>query len=782
MAGVSAADDLNHTIDDMSTVSLSGQDIQRIADDGTFTALQEKINNATDGSTIILEKNYAYDDGFSNDGIYINKSLTIDGNGYTIDGKNNARIMDIYSSFEFGKYANVTLKNINFINGNSPIGGAIDIVFSNLTIKNCTFTNNIANSGGAICSYFYSKVLIDNSTFFNNTAKSDGAAIFFDYDLEGISEITISNSVFNNNIAPEYFGIYLEADDKYNMGVVYLSSTDGLADHQMDYGSDWYQCPSITFINVSYNEFKNQSFKFKEKDLNYNIDNKTIRFEVYGDDVLLINTTNVTNNGKARIDYGNLSLGYYLLKVYYKNLTDSSTIKIRRDSNFIMSVGDIRLGEDLIVNFDISPEIEGYGEVMGLAQIWDFDTYQHKQYYDLPLFDFDFNFKDKNFTRQFPYEGDFVVSLNFAGDDNFGSKEISQAFNVYPADYNMTGNKIIVKVDDFEKTFGDNKRLYVDLMDINLNPLKNKEILIKINGVTYTRTTDDKGQASIAINLGGGQYWAIVSYEGDENYLPGANVSLITVYSTIYHEDMGDMYCGDLYNSFEVGFLDSNGVELESGQATFNINGVFYKRDIGYDSHARLNINLPHGEYIITVTNPVNGERKSYLIKIYPKIIDNHDLVKYYRNDSQYVVKLDGYGDLANQKVTFNINGVFYERYSNESGHVKLNINLQQGDYIITAEYNGCRISNNIKVLPVLNASDLKMSYLDGSNFEVGLVDGQGKSLANTNVTFNINGVFYNRTSDSEGIARLNINLMKGEYIITSSYNGSNIANKITIV
>ena len=42
-------------------------------------------------------------------------------------------------------------------------------------------------------------------------------------------------------------------------------------------------------------------------------------------------------------------------------------------------------------------------------------------------------------------------------------------------------------------------------------------------------------------------------------------------------------------------------------------------------------------------------------------------------------------------------------------------------------------------------------------------------------------GVFYERTTDASGIARLNINLMPGEYIITSSYNGSNIANRITL-
>ena len=48
-------------------------------------------------------------------------------------------------------------------------------------------------------------------------------------------------------------------------------------------------------------------------------------------------------------------------------------------------------------------------------------------------------------------------------------------------------------------------------------------------------------------------------------------------------------------------------------------------------------------------------------------------------------------------------------------------------------------------------------------------------------ISFNINGVMYNRITDSEGHAKLNINLPAGEYIITSSYNGCNIANNITV-
>ncbi len=96
--------------------------------------------------------------------------------------------------------------------------------------------------------------------------------------------------------------------------------------------------------------------------------------------------------------------------------------------------------------------------------------------------------------------------------------------------------------------------------------------------------------------------------------------------------------------------------------------------------------------------------------------------------------------------------------------------------------YEGLSIGNKVKVLPTLQTEDLSMKYNDGSTFQAKTLDGQGNPLPNQNLTFNIHGVFYHETTDSNGVAKLNINLMKGEYIITSYWEDYEIGNKIEVL
>ena len=365
---------------------------------------------------------------------------------------------------------------------------------------------------------------------------------------------------------------------------------------------------------------------------------------------------------------------------------------------------------------------------------------------------------------------DYNATVSYPGDDKYTGFDV-----VYPL--SIEGD-FIITAEDLTKYFHGPERFVVNLTDSKGNPIANANVGIYINGENYTRATDDKGQATMAINLNAGEYPTVVTYNGT------SVDATVTVLPTVNGTDITKMFRNE--TQYYATFLDSHGNYLIEGTTVrFNINGVMYDRKVSGDKGlAKLNINLNAGEYVITAINPITGDKTANNITVLSRLIENADLVKYFRNASQYTVKVigdDGKAVGAGENVTFNINGVFYTRQTDTNGIAKLNINLQPGDYIITAEYKGCLVSNNIKVLPILNATDITMKYRDGTQFKATLVDGHGKPYVGQNLTFNINGVFYNRPTDSTGTAKLNINLMPGEYIITSSYNGSSIANKITI-
>ncbi len=214
----------------------------------------------------------------------------------------------------------------------------------------------------------------------------------------------------------------------------------------------------------------------------------------------------------------------------------------------------------------------------------------------------------------------------------------------------------------------------------------------------------------------------------------------------------------------------------------FELNGNNYTRTSKNNGIATMNINLRPGEYEI-ITHYKNASAKNSITVLSTLI--GQDLVKYYKNASQFYVSLvDGQGNpVKNTTITMNINGVFYNRTTNENGTAKLNINLPEGTYILTAmdPITNLTMAYIIKVLPTLTGNNITMKYLDGTVFTVKLVDGTGKELSGATITFNINGVFYNRITNASGIAKLNIRLPSGVYIITSQYESAVISNKVTI-
>ena len=360
---------------------------------------------------------------------------------------------------------------------------------------------------------------------------------------------------------------------------------------------------------------------------------------------------------------------------------------------------------------------------------------------------------------------EFIVT--YYGDNKYDKATANGTITVNKKTFTLTADNLV-------KYYKGPESLTAKLVDSKGNPIANADVTFNINGKDYIRKTNNEGIASMAINLGAGTYNVAVKYnESSVN-------ATVTVKSTIMADNLVKMYQNA--TRFYAKFLDSTGKALTNSEVKFNINGVFYTKTTDKDGMTDLGIMLRPGNYILTAYNLANGEEKGVNITVKSLIVQS-DLTKYYLNASKFQATIyNKDGSLAvNKEVTFNINGVFYHKKTDENGVASLGIALRPGNYTITTMYDGLDIGNKVTVLPTLVTKDLSMKYLDGSNFTALTLDGQGKPLANQNVSFNVNGVFYHKVTNKDGIARLGIRLMSGEYIITSYWNDFQTGNTIKI-
>lgn len=155
-------------------------------------------------------------------------------------------------------------------------------------------------------------------------------------------------------------------------------------------------------------------------------------------------------------------------------------------------------------------------------------------------------------------------------------------------------------------------------------------------------------------------------------------------YAKIMVQDLSKTY-GDS-TPLEIGLYE-NDIPLTDKTVGIEINRKKYDRKTDSNGIAKLNINLPVGEYDthITFNDPEYTHVKTFAnVIVHPKIITD-DLSMVEGDSSRYTVIVeDAKGNKLNGvKVYFKVNGKTYERTS-ENGIAGLNINLKAGDYPIT--------------------------------------------------------------------------------------------------
>ena len=480
--------------------------------------------------------------------------------------------------------------------------------------------------------------------------------------------------------------------------------------------------------------------------------------------------TVLINNGKGSLILSNLAANSYPITAKYdgnykytegENTTALTVAKMPSAVN--VTANNIKFGEEAVINIAV-PNVS-----LGVATV-----VVNGKSYNVAIVD------EKGVLNIYNLAaGDYNVDVTYLGDNKYLSSTNAANFTVSKvSDYNMT-----VDIADIVK--GENATITVTIPEDGTG-----SVIVTINGTDYKGTVI-KGIAKVIIpDLDEGTYKVVTFYTGDNKYDSMIVNGTITVnkntITTLIMDDVVKYFRGS--QKLTAKLVDAIGNPIANATVYFTINGKVYAKITDENGRASMGIGLVPNEYKVSAvfngTDDYDMATADATVLVKSTILGN-DTTLYFLNGTSYVAKfLDSDGNaLANTTVKFNINGVFYTRVTDENGMASLNIRLDPNSYIITA-YNpvtGEQRANEVTVLPRIIAEDLSMKYLDGSSFNATLVDGQGKAVTGVNITFNVNGVFYHKTTDANGVARLNIRLMPGDYIITSTYDKCWASNKITI-
>ena len=376
--------------------------------------------------------------------------------------------------------------------------------------------------------------------------------------------------------------------------------------------------------------------------------------------------------------------------------------------------------------------------------------------------------------------------------DRLGTKDLAAQFisnleksNVVSFSFEVLNDMpsmIEIIAPDVTKYYGGSQKYSAEIYDNGL-PLRGKTITVEVDGKTYTATTDSYGKVTLDLVLNPGVY-TVRTFCDSKMFS-----SKFTVKSTIGATDFSGEYKNTYVNAT---FLDAQGNLLQSGEATFRVNG---KNETGTinNGYASAKLDIDAGNYTVYIINPSTGEQvaKKLLIE---------------KTNPKFYVDLQQDGYIVSIKADLPFNSTGYVTLACEDrnafspinntvdvenrGYTILNINnLDVGTHKITAYYEGddnyksAFFEENITVEEtdiVITADDYEY-YYGGSNDDYYVTVYNNGRPVNRPVGITIDG-WTDLVSDSYGNPHTNIKVKRpGVYEAVISYGGVSTTRIITV-
>lgn len=690
----------------------------------------------------------------------------------------NLKSFDSRCKFLGASNTNVTMSHINYIDNDCNFAVAYDKSF--VKIDNSVFKNSNWLSGsvnGMIWNVYNSSFININSLTFSsiNDYKSNFNGCLFDggnVEFRG-NTITVGNSSFYNNKVIIVNNDNQKGNLDFNYNYWNNNNPKNMIDTTANVKLNYWIVKHLSAENlfndsykvvISYKLFDGSNYK--NYDVRY-VPVKPVRF------------TLITSKGTNSLDSGTLINDIFEFintanddRNVVVSFTDNTKLNItlynqhKVDTNIDLSQKTAKIGDIVEINVNIKDNKTGLAVDFGIVEIYlNNKLISSNNVTGLAI--------SKSITVD-ESKSFYNISVIYKGNNKYANSSNSAILRI-----SSIPLETVIISKDLTKYYKNGSQFDVVLKDVLGNVIVGKIVKITINGVTYNKITNDKGEARLSINLFPGVYNITVLFEDDDNYVKSLNTNKIVVLSKIITKFVDN-------NKFIVKLVNDDGTPKTNASLAIIANGVQYNRITNGSGEARLNVRLNPNNYIFAVTD--GQEVVSSSVNVL-STIETSDISMFYKDGTKYSVKLcdlDG-NIMPNKNVAITINGVTYNKVTDSNGVAYLNINLNPGTYSVWATYGDKTVCNTVSISPmVVSMVSSSVNIQQGTFYKVKFSDALSNPIVGQEVGILINGIMYHRVTDELGVASIKINLNPGSYMVMSgllsnAYEAKTINNVITV-
>ncbi len=690
----------------------------------------------------------------------------------------NLKSFDSRCKFLGASNTNVTMSHINYIDNDCNFAVAYDK--SSVKIDNSVFKNSNWLSGsvnGMIWDVYNSSFININSLTFSsiNDYKSNFNGCLFDggnVEFRG-NTITVGNSSFYNNKVIIVNNDNQKGNLDFNYNYWNNNNPKNMIDTTANVKLNYWIVKHLSAENL-FNDSYKVVISYKLFD-GSNYKNYDVRFVP----IKPVRFTLITSKGSNSLNSGTLINDIFEFintanddRNVVVSFTDNTKLNItlynqhKVDTNIDLSQKTAKIGDIVEINVNIKDNKTGLAVDFGIVEIYlNNKLISSNNVTGLAI--------SKSITVD-ESKSFYNISVIYKGNNKYADSSNSAILRI-----SSIPLETVIISKDLTKYYKNGSQFDVVLKDVLGNVLVGKIVKITINGVTYNKITNDKGEARLSINLFPGVYNITVLFEDDDNYVKSLNTNKIVVLSKIITKFVDN-------NKFIVKLVNDDGTPKTNASLAIIANGVQYNRITNGSGEARLNVRLNPNNYIFAVTD--GQEVVSSSVNVL-STIETSDISMFYKDGTKYSVKLcdlDG-NIMPNKNVAITINGVTYNKVTDSNGVAYLNINLNPGTYSVWATYGDKTVCNIVSISPmVVSMVSSSVNIQQGTFYNVKFSDALSNPIIGQKVGMLVNGVMYYRETDDLGVASLKINLNPGHYMITSgllsnAYEAKTINNVITV-